>query len=478
MTKLLPSYQIEDTYKLLRKDKRIHFIGIGGSGMNPIAKILLDMKYVVSGSDIKENVYTLRLKDLGATIYYGHNESNIRLADLVVISSAIKKDNVEYQAAMEKHIPIIKRAELLAMIMEEYKKKIAISGTHGKTTVTSFISHYLSSIGEEPTYVIGSPIKNVNLASQYGKKDFFVAEADESDRSFLFLKPNILVITNIEEEHLDQFENLEDILDTFSKFIERVPEEDSVLIVNGDNDNIKRLNYHGRKVITYGLENDNTVQATNIQYDKHKISYDVTINKKKVAEQISLNIPGIYNVENSLVVFAVAHYFKLSLSQVSKSFLNFDGAMRRFHKIGEADGIVVYDDYAHHPTEIKCTLAAAKSYGKRVIAIFQPHRYSRFSAFYHRFEEALSEADFIIITDVYAAGEDNVSGLTSASLSKLFPANKVRYVQKVSDISQIAVGLIQKNDLVITLGAGDITHVSKEIYQHLKSIFEDEYKNS
>lgn len=459
---------------MLRNDKRIHFIGIGGSGMNPLAKVLLDMKYTISGSDIKENVYTLRLKELGALIFYGHNESNIRLADLVVISAAIKKDNVEYQAALQNNIPVIKRAELLAMIMAKHRKKIAISGTHGKTTVTSFISHYLNVLGEQPTYVIGSPLKNLKSASQYGNNDFFVAEADESDRSFLFLEPDVLVITNIEEEHMDQFENLEDILSTFSKFIDRVPLKNSVLVVNGDDDNIKQLKFHGREVITYGFNNDNTIQATNIRKDKHKIFFDIIIKQKEEAEHVSLNIPGIYNVENCLVVFAIAHYYKLSITRVIKSFQSFEGTLRRFQKLGEINNILIYDDYAHHPTEIKYTLGAAKSFGRRVIAIFQPHRYSRFTAFYDRFAEALSEADFLVITDVFSAGEENTSGLTAESLSKRFPSNKVKYVKKVGDISQSIINIIRENDLVITLGAGDITHVAKDIYQQLKNLPEND----
>jgi len=455
---------------MLFSNKRIHFIGIGGSGMNPIAKVLLDMNYTISGSDIKENVYTLRLKELGAVIFYGHDESNIRLADIVVISSAIKETNVEYQAARQNKIPIIKRAELLAIIMKQHKKKIAVSGTHGKTTVTSFIAHYLDTLGEDPTYVIGSPLKNLNSASKYGNKNFFVAEADESDRSFLFLEPDVLVITNIEEEHLDQFENLDDILGTFSKFVDRVPLKNSTLIFNGDDDNIKKLPTNDREIIQYGFKEGNTVQACNINQNKQIIHFDVKINGEIIAKQISLNIPGLYNIENCLVVFALAHYYHLSITHVINSFQNFDGALRRFQKLGETNDIVIYDDYAHHPTEIKCTLDAAKSFGRRVVAIFQPHRYSRFTAFYERFYEALAIADFVVITDVYAAGEENKSGLTAESLSKLFPKNKVKYIKKVSDIAQSVIEMVEHNDMVITLGAGDITLVSKDIFQQLKNI--------
>ncbi|MDD5456535.1 MAG: UDP-N-acetylmuramate--L-alanine ligase [Candidatus Margulisbacteria bacterium] len=449
--------------------KRIHFIGIGGSGMNPLAKILIDMGYEVSGSDIKENVYTLRLKEMGAQIFYGHDESNIRLAEVVVISSAIKEDNIEYLMAKSNRMPIYKRAELLSFIMDKHENRIAVSGTHGKTTTTSFLSHYLQVEDKNPTFVIGAPLKHLNTASQFGTNEYIVAEADESDRSFLFLNPTVIVITNIEEEHLDEYEDLQDIIDTFSRFTDRLPPEKNCLIIHGDDENIKKINLKNKNVITYGLGENNIVQARNIRKKDQKIYFDVYIKGNLVAENICLNIPGMQNVLNSLVVFAFAYSHHLSLNNVTKSFLSFEGASRRFHKVGEVNEIEIYDDYAHHPTEIKYTLEAAKNFGKRVVAIFQPHRYSRYNAFYDKFAEVLDIADFVVVTNVYAAGESNSSNLSINNMLKLMNKNKTLYIKNIGDIGRTVMEIIKPGDLVITLGAGDITHVSKEIFQQLKA---------
>lgn len=454
---------------MLTHKRRIHFIGIGGSGMNPLAKILIDMGYEVSGSDMKENVYTLKLKEMGATIFYGHHESNIRVADVVVVSTAINKDNVEYMAAANVGLPILRRAELLSFIMDQHKDRIAVSGTHGKTTVSSFLAHYLVDMGQKPSYIIGATLKHTQTSADFGNPDFCVAEADESDRSFLFLNPTTLVITNIEEEHLDVYKDIADIMATFEKLIARVPEKTGVLIVCGDDVNIKRLNTQGRKVITYGLDKQNDIYATNIRNQDHKLVYDVWVDGKNIATDVCLMIPGQHNILNSLTVFAFAKHVGFPYDRVVKSFLDFEGASRRFHWVGALNGIDVYDDYAHHPTEIACTLEAAKNYGRRVVAIFQPHRYSRFTAFFDRFPSALSIADIVICTDVYAAGETNTSGLTTKDMVKKMNSTRTFYVKKVGGIAPEALKLLKKGDLVITLGAGDVTHVAKEIVQLMRS---------
>lgn len=448
------------------ENKNIHFIGIGGSGMNPLASILVDMGYKVSGSDIKENIYTLLLKEKGVQIFYGHNPSNIRLAEIVVISSAIKVNNIEYQEALKQKIPVIKRAELLSHIMDQHSIRLAVAGTHGKTTVTSFISHFLCSIERNPTYVIGAPMKNTNIASQYGQKDFCVAEADESDRSFLFLNPNIIVITNIEEEHMDQFSDLNDILNTFSNFVNRMDEDNNLLIINGDHENTKKLDTRNKKIITYGFNDSNIVQAKNLSQTNGRYSFDVYVKKELVASQVSLNIPGKHNIENCLTVFALAKNFNIPFQDVVKSFRTFEGASRRFHKAGEINDILVFDDYAHHPTEIRSTLEAAKEFNRRVIAIFQPHRYSRFNIFYKEFVKSLSLADKVFFTEVYSAGEQP-ENLKAQDLLPLFKKDIAEFIPIVSNIAPKVLEIAKPGDLIITLGAGDVTFVSKEITQLL-----------
>ncbi len=457
---------------MILENKNIHFIGIGGSGMNPLASVLVDMGYTVSGSDMKENIYTLLLKEKGVQIFYGHDPSNIRLAEVIVVSSAIKATNIELKEAIHQHLPVIKRAEMLSYIMDQHKIRLAVAGTHGKTTVTSFISHYLCTIGRTPTYIIGAPLKNTNIASQFGHKDFCVAEADESDRSFLFLNPNIIVITNIEEEHMDQFSDLKDILDTFNNFIKRLDKTNNLLILNGDHENIKKLNVKGKKVITYGFQDGNIVQAKNFTQVNGRNSFDVYVQGELVASQIRLNIPGKHNIENCLTVFALAMNFNLPFTDVIKSFKTFEGASRRFHKAGEVNDIVIFDDYAHHPTEIKSTLEAAKEYNRRIIAIFQPHRYSRFAAFYKDFVKTLSIADKVFFTDVYAAGEDP-GKIKAKDILPMFEPNKAEYIPQVSNIASRVAAIAKPGDLIITLGAGDVTFVSKEIVQLLNMQKED-----
>ncbi len=451
---------------MILENKNIHFIGIGGTGMNPLASVLVDMGYTVSGSDMKENIYTLLLKEKGAQIFYGHTPSNIRLAEVVVISSAIKPNNVELKEAVNQRIPILKRAELLSYIMDQHNIRLAVAGTHGKTTVTSFISHYLCNIGRKPTYIIGAALKNTNIASQFGQKDFCVAEADESDRSFLFLNPTIIVITNIEEEHMDQFSDLDDILNTFNSFIQRLDKTNNLLILNGDDKNIKKLNTKGKKVITYGFNTSNIVQARNLSQNNGRSSFDVYINDELIASQIKLKIPGKHNIENCLTVFALALHFNLPYNEIVNSFKSFEGASRRFHKAGEVNDIMIFDDYAHHPTEIKSTLEAAKEYNRRIIAIFQPHRYSRFTAFYKDFVSALSIADKVFFTEVYAAGEEP-GPIKAKDILPMFEKNKAEFIPQVSNIATKASEIAKPGDLIITLGAGDVTFVSKEIVQLL-----------
>ena len=453
---------------MIGKKKRIHFIGIGGSGMNPLANIMLEMGYEISGSDMKENVYTLKLKEAGAQIFYGHSESNIRTTDIVVLSSAIKSDNVEYQAALSNGLKVIKRAELLSFIMDKHENRIAVAGTHGKTTTTGMIANFLSEI-EDPTYIIGATLKHLKKAAHKGESRYIVVEADESDRSLLFLNPNIIVITNIEAEHMDEYKDENDIVETFNKFIHKLPEDKNLLIACGDDKNIQKLTKTGIKVITYGFNENNLIWATNIKLENGFLFFDVIIDNIKVADRIKLNVPGKHNILNSLAVFALANHLGRGYSAVIKSLSIFEGASRRFHLVGSIDEVVVYDDYAHHPTEIRCTLEAAKTFGKRIVVVFQPHRFSRFSAFFDDFANALKLAEVIVVTDVFAAGETNYSGLTSQDLVDKIKDRTVLYVKSVGEIASKTLPLIKKGDLVITLGAGDITHVSKEIFQKLKA---------
>lgn len=456
---------------MYRKDMRIHFIGIGGSGMSGIAEVLINLGYKVSGSDIKETEVTRRLERLGARIYYVHSGENVADADIVVYSSAIKKDNPELIYAQKRCIPVIPRAEMLAELMR-MKYSIAVAGTHGKTTTTSMIATLLWYAGYDPTAVIGGKLNSFGSNARLGSGDFLVAEADESDGTFLKLYPTVTVITNIDPEHLDHYKSYEEIKESFVEFINRIPFYGfSVLCTDnaGVRDIIKKVN---KQFYTYGIFSKADCRAENITLKEYTSSFDVFW-KNKYLERINLRLPGIHNVLNSLSVITISCELGIDPKIAKKALEEFSGVQRRFQIKFNEGGIIVVDDYGHHPEEIKATLKAAKDgWGKRTIVIFQPHRYTRTYHLFNEFTKAFDLADRLFITDIYPAGEDPIKNVDSLRLAKAIENAGHRYVRYLKDWEEIVeavLGEIREGDMVITLGAGDVWQIGNEIIRRLSN---------
>lgn len=456
--------------------KNVHLVGIGGCGVGAIAKILVEMGYKVSGSDLKENANTIRLKDLGAHIFYGHASTNVREADIVVYTSAAAKDNPEIVEANERRIPSIPRAQMLSWILSQSKCPITIAGTHGKTTTTSMASLIFDKCGMNPTFLIGGETSDVGGNARLGNGKYAIAEADESDGSFLMLNSKMSVITNIEADHLDHYSGIDEILDTFARFANLLP-KDGCLVLCSDHPNNKILmnNINQQtKVITYGFNDDACFKAKNITCGESSIKYEVYREKKSLGE-VKLNIPGYQNVENSLAAIALADEAGIDFFGINSALRCFTGARRRFQLIGKVGDILIYDDYGHHPTEIMVTLKTAKSSWssvKRVIAIFQPHRFTRTMHLRKEFGECFSFADVVIITDVYSAGENPIPGISGETIADEVKKNNknqlVQYIPKKQDITNSVLDMVKDGDLVITIGAGDIHVIAKEIYSRLR----------
>ncbi|HAR63343.1 MAG: UDP-N-acetylmuramate--L-alanine ligase [Candidatus Margulisiibacteriota bacterium] len=465
---------MQKRHKDINEVKNIHFIGIGGEGMSPIAKILLEKKFNVSGSDMRENLHTFRLKDKGAQIYFKHDETNIRSADVVVISTAIPEDNPELQAARAHKIPVLKRAQMLSWLMEQEEKKIAVAGTHGKTTTTSMISQIFSNCNLSPTFIIGGEINGINANCALGEGKYFIAEADESDGSFLELNPNIMVITNIEPEHLDYYRDLDHIFETFKQFVSKLP-PDGYLVINYDHPNNKQfIESIDCNILTYGFDNFSDIRAENIEFFENNTSFDV-IYKHKYLTRIELQIPGKHNVQNALAALLIGLEHGLPIEPMRQALYSFLGTKKRFQKIGEFNDITFIDDYAHHPTEIAATLSAARAGwpDRRIIVIFQPHRYTRTKLLAHEFSECFNNADTVIITNIYAASEKPIHGISGKIIYDLLEKNQhndIHYISKKNEIPEFLLSFVKPNDMIITMGAGDIHNVSKETLTRLKQL--------
>ncbi|MFA4967904.1 MAG: UDP-N-acetylmuramate--L-alanine ligase [Candidatus Margulisiibacteriota bacterium] len=455
----------------MERVKNIHLIGIGGCGVSAIGKILYQIGYKVSGSDIKENSNTMRLKDLGVKVFIGHNASHIREADLVVYSSAVSIDNSELAAALSSKIPVSKRAEMLSFIMNRFKKRVAVAGTHGKTTTTSMIAKILYDGGLDPTFMIGGETDYIDGNARLGKGDYAVAEADESDGSFLELNPNISIVTNIEPDHMEYFGTEEKLLQVFEEFINKLA-DDGLLIIGIDNPaNRNLLPKIKRNKITYGFSEDADIRAGNITFSGSGSKFEVYQNGKLLGEA-GLSVPGEQNVSNSLAAIAVGLEAGLSFNTIASLLQSFVGAKRRFQVLGEVMDVMVVDDYAHHPTEIKATLKAAKSAwdgDKRIIAVFQPHRYTRTFHLAAQFYDAFVDADLVILTDIYSAGEAPIPNVDGRMIAKEVEKQKeVIYIPRKERIAEQIVKLAKPNDVVIIMGAGDINTIGKEILTRLK----------
>jgi UDP-N-acetylmuramate--alanine ligase len=444
------------------KIQHIHFVGIGGIGMSGIAEVLVNLGYQVSGSDLKEGPVTQRLASLGVQVNIGHDARWIENAQVVVISSAVKGNNPEVVAARAAKIPVIPRGEMLAELMR-MKYGIAVAGSHGKTTTTSMIAQVLSQGGIDPTIVIGGKLGAIGSNAKLGKGPFLVAEADESDGSFLLLSPTIGVITNVDREHLDHYKNLAEIMDAFAAFGNKVPFYGTVFACM-DDANVAALRPRlKRQVRTYGTNRQVDIRAQDIRMDGWRSHFQVHAYDQDLGE-FSLGVPGHHMVLNALATIGVAMELGVELEVMRASLASFTGADRRFQKRGERRGVMVVDDYGHHPTEIAATLRAARDCfpDRRIVVAFQPHRYSRTQALLEEFGQAFFDADLVLVTDIYAASEPPVPGLTGRSVVDAILAHGQReatFVPRVEDLPKALDAATAPGDLVLTLGAGSITSV-------------------
>jgi len=457
---------------MYQRIKHIYFVGIGGVGMSGIAEVLLNLGYKVSGSDLKLTETTDRLQRLGATIYQGHSENHITDVDVVVTSSAIKPQNPEVIAARSKAISVIPRAEMLAELMR-LKYGIAVAGAHGKTTTTSLIAMVLDRGGISPTVVIGGKLNTINTNAILGTGDFLVAEADESDGSFLKLSPTIAVITNIDPEHLDYYQNISEIKRTFIQFANKVPFY-GLNILCLDNQHVQDLLPHlEKRYLTYGLTPQADLQAREVSVKGLSMIFKVFYQNQELGS-VALKMPGVYNVYNALAAIATAVELNLDFPVIKKALETFEGVQRRFQIKGEFNQIILLDDYGHHPTEIKATLSTAKNiWERRLVVVFQPHRYTRTRDLFKDFLRAFNQADLLLITDIYPAGEDALPGVNAENLFygiREHGHKQVYYHAQKETIVDHLLKLLKPGDVVITLGAGDIWQIGEELLQKVKDI--------
>jgi len=453
--------------------KTVHLIGIGGAGMSALARIMLERGQDVSGSDIKRSRVTESLRQKKAHIYIGHKKENVCNAGLLVISSAIRKDNPELIEAKKRKIPIVSRAVMLASLMKG-TKNIVIAGSHGKTTTTSMISVLLETNGFDPTLAIGGELKVFGGNAKQGKGKYFVAEADESDGSFLKLDPDIAVVTNVEPEHLDYYKNISEIRKVFKKFINNTSAKGTVILCVDDK-NIEKIISQGLKknikIITYGIKNQLAkITAKNIKLNSWSSVCDIYEDNTKIGV-LKLGVPGMHNVLNVMAAVAVGLKMGIKFENIAKSFAKFKNVRRRFETKGEKKGILVLDDYAHHPSEIAVTLAAAKGLKRNKVAVvFQPHRYSRTKFLGKEIARALAVADMVILRKIYPAGEKKINGVSSDLIVKAMkPLNKnVKYMEDSKEILDLLVKELKSGDVLVTMGAGDGYKLGEEFLRNSK----------
>ncbi len=461
--------------ELMTQRKDLYFIGIGGCGMSAIAHVLLKKGHKVFGSDMKESVNTIRLRDEGATVYIGHDAANLKNPSIVVMSSAIKSNNPELVEAKNNSLVVFQRAQMLGYIMSMYPESIAFAGTHGKTTTSAMASVLYYKAGLDPTFIVGGDVTNLSASALSGSSDYFIAEADESDGSIKNLDPKIFVLTNIEKDHLDYFGDLEAIISLFEECAYKLSEKtDHAFVINSEQWGNKLLLERLKKnkklnIITFGLGENVHFRAINIRA-KGFGSVFTLVKDQQVLGELELSIPGEHNILNALAVIAVAFTTGMDFNKIKINLPIFTGAKRRFSLVGKTNDITIYDDYAHHPTEISATLQAARSAfpKSRIICAFQPHRYTRTLFFLNEFAQSLSLADRVILTHIYGAGEDPID-VKSEDIVKKIPGDKAIYIDKKDDIAAYLENELKPGDIFFTMGAGDIYNVGKEILNRLKS---------
>jgi UDP-N-acetylmuramate--alanine ligase len=464
---------------VLGKTRRVHFVGIGGIGMSGIAELLKNLGYAVSGSDERRSVVTDRLASLGIAVSIGHQAANVGDSDVVVLSSAVRPSNPEVVEAKRRQVPVIPRAEMLAELMR-LRFSIAVAGAHGKTTTTSMIALVLERAGLDPTAVIGGRLSAFGSNARLGRGELMVAEADESDRSFLKLFPTIAVMTNIDHEHLENYGSFDDLKQAFVDFANKVPFYGSVVLCLDDPQLSSVMPKLARRVVTYGLEAaDADVTATDIHLAPLSVTATVKRRARRADDQsktlatlgdLTLNVPGRHNLQNALAAIAVGTELGLSFERVAAGLRDFHGAERRFEVRGEPKGILIVDDYGHHPTEIAAVLAAARTLSRRTIVVFQPHRYTRTAQLMDSFGPALADADHIVLTDIYSAGEEPIAGVTLEALASSI-RKQVSVPLDVAPTLDDAIAAVKRTalggDVVITLGAGSVGTLPDKLLEAL-----------
>ncbi len=453
--------------KLLGRTRCVHFVGIGGIGMSGIAEVLLNLGFMVTGSDKQLSSVTARLDKLGATIYKGHAKKHVSQCDVVVISSAVGMDNVEVKTAQDQKIPVIRRAEMLGELMR-MKQGIAVAGTHGKTTTTSMVGSILQEGGFDPTLIVGGKVRSLKSNARLGEGDYLVVEADEFDRSFLQLTPTIAIITNMETEHLDCYKNLDEIKSAFMAFANKVPFYGAVILCLDEISLQEMIPKLQRRIITYGTTSQADIRGVNPSYHQCQTMFNVKRNNH-ILGKVRLQLPGIHNIKNALAAVAVGLEMEIPFDQIAKALEAFTGVHRRFEIKAQIKKILIVDDYAHHPTEIKASLKAAKQgWNKRVVAVFQPHLFSRTRDFYQDFGQSFLDAELLIVTDIYPAREVPIPGVTGqliADAARSFGHRQVVYIPEKESVVDYLETHIQDNDLIITMGAGDVWKIGEQLIE-------------
>lgn len=455
---------------MLNTIKNFHFIGIGGAGMSAIAQVLVEKGYHITGSDLHKTETVQKLEKQGAQIFVGHDAAHIGQTEAVVVSTAIAADNPEVLAAKAAGLPVLHRSDVLAALMAE-KKGIAVAGAHGKTTTTSMLAVMLEKAGVDPTVIIGGELDYIGGNAKLGRGDYLVAEADESDGSFLKFSPQLAVVTNIENDHMDYYKTMDNVLAAFKGFLQKLPAADGVAVVSFDNDYIRKLMPEvNRKYVSYALNAPADYTARNISTKGAATYYDV-YHGDAMLGSIMINVPGKHNVSNSLAAVVIGILTGLTFEKIAEGLALFYGAKRRFQTKAKTNGIWIVDDYAHHPTEISTTLLAARqTQPKRLVCVFQPHRYSRTQLLLKEFAMAFKAADQLILTDIYAAGEQPIPGIDGEVIKRAVEEHagqKAIYIQERKQIARYLRDAVEPGDLVITMGAGDIYRTGEELIEML-----------
>jgi len=462
----------------MRRIKRVHFVGIGGAGMSGIAEVLANLGFEVSGSDLAESSTTLRLKQLGVTVFTGHDASNVKGADVLVVSSAVKADNPEVAVARKRRIPVVPRAEMLAELMR-FRRGIAIAGTHGKTTTTSLTASLLAEAGLDPTFVIGGLLNACGSHARLGAGEYLVAEADESDGSFLLLQPVVALVSNVDRDHLENYDgSFENLKRAFLEFLHHLPFYGAAVLCIDDEQTAAMIPSLTRAVVTYGLSERADIRATEVRQQGRVMYFRLHLPNDPSYYEVKLNLPGVHNVQNALGAIAVAWELGVDVPAVIACLAEFQGIGRRFAEVGvftlnhqTGGDVMVIEDYGHHPSELRATLNAARNGwpDKRIVAVFQPHRYTRTRDLFDDFGNVLSEADCVVLTDVYSAGEAAIDGIDSRAMCHSIRARgKVDpiLIPDVADIAAELPSMLRPGDLVLLLGAGNIGHVAEQIREN------------